>query len=416
MTFIQDAVKRYKGSALARNTLTYTINFGLELTIQLGFFILVSRFLGPTDYGLFITLSAINALCVVIVGLGSDHLLIQRVAVDRSAFKRYFGHALTMALLSLPVAAAISYFAGRAIVGNEVSTTVILAISASHLVFGRLTNLCASIFMAFDKARWQLFVNVSIAATRALFLAVAVLVYWTDLTLEIWALWFLAASFFAALTAVGLVLWICGLPGLSMVRHDIPLGLQYCLEYMATAGVADMDKPVVTSTLGPEAAGIYAAGFRIVNAASAPVRALLFASYTRHFRNAEVSRAEAVSFGKKLLPFSLGISSAVAFCLIAFADIIPVLIGAEYEQSVIIIRLLALFPLFMGLSGIAADILRAIGKQHIRIVLLTTTALLMVPCVYLGAVTAGIEGAAIARVLLQALLVLTCWVILKRSV
>jgi len=132
-------------------------------------------------------------------------------------------------------------------------------------------------------------------------------------------------------------------------------------------------------------------------------------TYTRHFRNAAINPDTAVRFGKSLLPYSLGLGGAVAFCLVAFADIIPLLIGEEYAQSVDIIRILAVFPLLMGLSGIAADTLRAIGRQMVRIVLLTTTALAMIPVVYVGAIWGGIFGAAIGRILLQMLLVAACW-------
>lgn len=412
MLALKKRIQKLMDSSLAKSTLTYTINFGLQLFIQLGYFILVSRYLGPHSYGVFITVSAISVFANFMIGLGSDQLMIQRVAVNRSLFARYFGHALVLAISVFPFVALLTLAVCYTMVGDDLALQSLIVLTAANIFFGRINTFCANVFMAFDRPRMQLWVNVSMSAARALFLIAAILVHGEAITLEIWIRWFFAASALSASQAVILVLFTSGLPVFTVIKEDIVLGFQYCLEALATAGVADMDKPTVTAALSPELAGIYGAGFRIVNAASAPVRALLFATYTRHFKNAAVSSKTAISFGKSLLPYSLGLGGAVAFCLIAFADIIPLLIGEDYAQSVDIIRVLAVFPLMMGLSGIAADTLRAIGKQIIRITLLTSTALLMIPVVYVGAMWGGLFGAALGRILLQLLLVASCWIVI----
>ncbi len=404
-------VNRYRASPLARNTVTYTFNFGLQLVIQFGYFMLISRYLGPASYGVFVTISSVSIIAVLMIGLGSDNLMIQRVAVEPRDFPRYFGHAVVMIAATMPIIGVGAVLVGIWLVGDKLALSSLLAIAVAHLVFGRIVGLSANVFMSFDKAKWQLFVNVGIAAMRALFLAVAVLAM-GSLTLEIWAWWYLAASALSAVVAVVLVLSICGLPSPTIVWKDLSLGLQYCLEFVAIGGVGDLDKPVVAQTLGAEAAGQYAAGFKIVDAASAPIRALLYATYTRHFRNAAASRADSVGFGVKLLPFSLLISIAVAIVLYIGADYVPLLIGDKFEGTPEIIKLLALYPLLMGLSGIGADILRAVGKQKVRIALLVITALLMIPAIWLGATLGGLIGAGIARLMLQIGLVAATWLFL----
>ncbi|CTQ55901.1 colanic acid exporter [Roseibium album] len=409
MPSLKTRFEKLLNSTLAKSTLTYTVNFGLQLFIQLGYFILVSRYLGPHSYGLFITVSAINAFANFLIGLGSDQLMIQRVAVNRDQFPRYFGHAVILAASVFPFAALLTLAVCYAMVGEEMALQSLLVLTASNIIFARINTFCANVFMAFDRPRMQLWVNVFLSASRALFLIAAILVHQDEITLEIWIWWFFAASALSASQAVVLVIVTSGLPVFTLIKEDIVLGFQYCLESLATAGVADMDKPTVTAAISPELAGIYGAAFKIVNAASAPVRALLYATYTRHFKNAAINSATTIQFGKSLIPYALGLGGTVAFSLIAFADIIPMLIGEEYQRSVDIVRVLSLFPLLMGLSGIAADTLRAIGKQKVRITLLTSTALLMIPVVYYGAVWDGIFGAALGRIALQILLVACCW-------
>ncbi|MBA5775929.1 oligosaccharide flippase family protein [Stappia sp. F7233] len=406
--------RRLRASPLARNTVTYTFNFGLQLVIQFGYFMLVSRYLGPAGYGVFVTLSSVGLIGVLLIGLGADHLMIQRVAVHPEQFPRYFGHAVTMILLTLPVVGLAAIAIGYGLAGDALAIAPIVAIAVSHMVCGRLVGLSANAFMAFDRAREQLFVNVLIATMRLAFLGLAILVE-PELTLAVFAWWYLAASALSAAVAVTLVVILCGRPKPTIVREDLKLGLQFCLEYVAIGGVGDLDKPVVAETLGDAAAGQYAAGFKIVDAASAPVRALLYATYTRHFRNAAQSRSDSVRFGIRLLPVSLAMSACVAVALFVGADYVPLLIGSGFDGTSDIIKLLALYPFLMGLSGIGADILRAVGRQKTRIALLATSAALMVPAVWAGAVLGGLVGAAVARLLLQLALVGSTWAFLGEA-
>ncbi|NRG16348.1 hypothetical protein HPQ64_01440 [Rhizobiales bacterium] len=414
MRRLASQIGQLRSSPLARNTITYTFNFGLQLVIQFGYFLMISRYLGAGGYGLFVTLSSVGIIGVLIIGLGSDHLMIQRVAVDPKAFSRYFGHAVVMIASTLPVVGLAVVVVGHYLVGDELAWAPLIAIVVSHLVFGRINGVCANAFMAFDRAKLQLFCNVFIAAARAAFLGLAIVVL-DKLTLEAWAWWYLAASALSAGIALTLVLAICGLPRLNVVWGDLKLGLQYCLEFLAIGSVGDLDKPTVAQALGPEAAGQYAAGFKIVDAASAPVRALLYATYTRHFRNAASSDADSVGFGIKLLPFSLAISISVAIALFIGADFVPLLIGHDFDGTPEIIKLLALYPLLMGLSGIGADILRAVGRQALRITLLVITSVLMIPAIWIGAELGGLFGAGVARLLLQVGLVGATWAFLVRS-
>ena len=110
---------KVRGSLLARNTIVYTFNFGMQLVIQFGYFMLLSRYLGPSDYGVFVTLSAINGIGVLLIGLGSDHVMIQRVAVDPGNFPRYLGHSVAMSALTAGV--------HEIVIGEEGGTTLVAA-------------------------------------------------------------------------------------------------------------------------------------------------------------------------------------------------------------------------------------------------------------------------------------------------
>ncbi len=205
-----------------------------------------------------------------------------------------------------------------------------------------------------------------------------------------------------------------GRPVFTIVREDLRLSGLYCLEFLSIGSMKDLDKPVVVHSLGADFGGQYAAGFRIIDAASAPVRAFLYATYTRHFRHAEAGRENSVAFGLKLLPVAIGLALPVAIGLFVIADYVPLVLGEDFAGTPLVLKCLAFYPLLMGFSGIGADILRAIGLQKIRMALLIVTSLALIPVIWFGASIGGLAGAALLRFALQVVLtIVTWWIILR---
>lgn len=405
---VKHLIDQAKKSNLVRNTVSYTVNFGLQLVIQLAFFMLISRNLGAEGYGVFISITSASIIAAIVVGLGSEYLLVQRVAVDPGAFPRYFGHALIMMALTLPLVAVPMIVFLHYLVGDTISLLHLSVISLTDLVFTRLVVLAAQAYMAFDKANKQLFINAFMAISKLVFLIAATAMN-DKLTVSDWTWWYFASGLLSATVAMSLVVRDLGRPELTVVREDLRLSSLYCVEFLAIGSMKDLDKPVVVHAIDAHAGGQYAAGFRIIDAASAPVRAFLYATYTRHFRHAEVGRESSYSFALKLLPVAVGLALPVAIGLFVIADYIPLVLGEDFADTPSVIKCLAFYPLLMGLSGIGADLLRAIGHQKVRMALLIFTSLALVPVVWVGAVMGGLVGAALFRFAVQSALTLLTW-------
>lgn len=399
--------------SIVANTISYSINFGLQLLLQLGFFILISRTLGANGYGVFVTITSVSVIAVILVGLGSEYLLVQRVAVEPQLFPVYFGHALTMTAATLPLIALPTIFLLYAIAGDSIALVPLAVIVLADLVFTRLSVLSAHAFMAFDKANLQLVINVLMVGSKLAFLVIAALL--GDVTLSTWAWWYFAAGALSATFAIMLVLRELGPPRLGIVRRDLRLSSLYCLEFLSLGTMKDLDKPTVMYALGADASGQYAAGFRIVEAASAPVRAFLYATYTRHFRHATLGRDNSVKFALKLLPVSIGLALPVAAGLYLVADYIPQIFGEDFSGAPDVVKVLAFYPLLMGISGVGADLLRAIDRQVLRLTLLVISSLALVPAIWFGSTYGGLVGAAYFRLALQVGLAVMTWVVILLS-
>src|SRR5215207_3572419 len=96
-------LRRLNSSRLAGNFLVYSADFGLRVLVQLLYFLMIVRFLGPAGYGVFASLTAITLFASTFSGIGCDQVLIRRVTRDREPFGLAFGNALSATLVTLPI-------------------------------------------------------------------------------------------------------------------------------------------------------------------------------------------------------------------------------------------------------------------------------------------------------------------------
>ena len=81
-------------STVAHNASWMFLGQGLRLAIQAGYFTLIARCLGATNYGAFVGVVALVTIAVPFGPLGSGIILIKNVSRDRSLFPTYWGRAL----------------------------------------------------------------------------------------------------------------------------------------------------------------------------------------------------------------------------------------------------------------------------------------------------------------------------------
>ena len=399
---------------LVRNTIYYGFNFGMQILTQFGFFALISRELGPGGYGVFASISAIALMISVFVGWGSDHLLIQRIAVKRNEFALYFGRSLALMLMTFFPAMIVAFGILHFLDTGTLSLFGIGCILAAECIFRKITFLCSATYMAHERAGKQFVIDNALLIFRLLAIAALALVS-DQMDLDTWAPWYVGASILAAALAVLMVLKDYGVSRPVFSGFEFKQGFLLSLEFTSVTGMRDLDKPVIVETLGATQAGIYTAAFRIIDAATAPIKAALFATYTRYFRHADKGAKHGIAFGVKVLPAVVALGVMVALFIWFIADYVPLLLGEEYRDTVGLIQILALYPLLIGASGIGADIMRSIGMQGARVVLVFISNFAIIGFVWFGADLGALEGAVIARIALQIVVLAITWTIIGRK-
>jgi len=360
-------IERYRRSTLARNSSWMFLGFGARIVVQAGYFVLIARALGPREYGKFVGITALIALASPFVSLGAGNVLIKYVARDKSAFSKSWGNALTMLAASGVVLFAAVISIVRLVLPGSISWTLILVVCISDLILVRIADIACQGFQAMNRMSYVAQLSLLPYVLRFLG-AVVVFTMWHRVTALRWAWFYLGATVISSIAALVLANRILGTPklGFSGTVRDLQEGFYFGASLSAQTVYNDIDKTMLARLSTLDATGVYAAAYRVIDVAFAPVRSVLYAAYPDFFRHGHKGIAASYAYAKRLLPKMMGYSFVIFVALFAGASILPAVLGNEYAQTAEALRWLALLPLFKSLHYFLADSLTGAGYQRSR--------------------------------------------------
>jgi O-antigen/teichoic acid export membrane protein len=128
----------------------------------------------------------------------------------------------------------------------------------------------------------------------------------------------------------------------------------------------DADKSILARSVSSAAAGIYTAAFRLVFMACMPIFAIVVAIQARMFRRGrEEGLAGTLKAVRPLMAYAAGYCVLLALAIYLLAPVVPSLLGASYEGSVEVVRLLCLLPFFLTIQSITAEALTGADSQRL---------------------------------------------------
>jgi O-antigen/teichoic acid export membrane protein len=173
------------------------------------------------------------------------------------------------------------------------------------------------------------------------------------------------------LTAVVGLVWVqvrIGPPKLALhrVKGEFAEGFYYCASMSATTIYNDIDKTMLVRMSSLDAAGIYAAAYRLIDLVFIPVRSLLTAALPGYFRAGCEGLAGTVRHMMRIMPKAVGYAAFSVVAVVVCAPVVPHVLGAEYTRTVEALRWLALLPPLRAIHYFLADSLTGAGYQGLR--------------------------------------------------
>ena len=391
-------IARLPRGPIARATVRTSAVLGLRLLAQAGTLLIVARLLGPRQFGAFAGIAALAVMLGTLSTFGTHLVLLREVsrAPERRAAVLPFALSTTLLCgllllgLYLLVTLALLREAG-------VAAGVLLAIGSAELLLQPLLNLPAVEHQGHGRIATS---QLLLALPMGLRLAAALAVWWLHPVdpLHAYALGYLLASAVALAVAVATLreVWPAPrdwrLPQLADLRD----AAGYAVLNLTAAGPAELDKTLALKLLPLAAAGVYAAGARVIGALTLPVIALMLSALPRLFRETETGPARSGRLLRGLFAAALAYSLLLAGVLWLAAPLFDLLFGPHYRGIDSTIRWLTLAVPGMALRIAAGGALMALGRPWMRVSFEVVGLLVLTAAALLLARVLGMAGMLIA--------------------
>lgn len=400
----------FASSKLARNALWMFLGQGGRMVIRAAYFVVIARALGADGYGAFIGVTALVAIASPFSSWGSGDLLIRTVSRNPERFGTSWGNALLVTLVSGAALIGLILAIARAVLPDSIPLQLISVVALADLFAARVVDIGAQAYQAFERLDRTAVFRALPNLARLLGASAMVLVVPEATALQ-WGWVYLLTTLLTCSFTIAVVGQELGRPTFrpSEAFRDWKEGFFFAVSESSQNIYNDIDKTMLARLATLEAAGIYAAAYRLLEVAFAPVRSILYASYARFFKVGTDGIRGSVRFARKLLPVGWAFSLGGGLLLIIFAPIAPTILGDDYQNSAEAIRWLSVLPFLKTGHYFAADSLTGAGYQGLRSAIQILVAIINVMLNLWLIPALSWTGAAIASLVSDGLLMAFLW-------
>ncbi|MGH8292947.1 MAG: lipopolysaccharide biosynthesis protein, partial [Gammaproteobacteria bacterium] len=353
---------------IARGTIRTGIVLGLRLLVQAGTLLLVARLLGPREYGAFAGVAALAVVLGTVSTFGTQLVLLGEVSRDAARRAQILQYAVPFTLLCGTILLGIYLLLCTTVLHEAgVSISVLIAIGATELLLQSLLSLPAAEHLALGRiARSQLLTTLPLALRLAA--AAAVILLRPANPLAAYGYGYFIASVIALVIATAtmpapwprLRLW--RLPNKTELRE----AAGYAALNVTATTPAELDKTLATKLLPLATSGLYAAGARVIGAATLPVVAMMLSALPRLFREGQDKVRQTGRLLRWVFGAAFAYGVALAIVLWFIAPVFVWLFGPRYTGIPHIVHWLCLAVPGMALRLVAGNVLMALGKPWMR--------------------------------------------------
>ncbi len=385
--------------SIGRNSIFLVSSQIVEKALYFFMAILLARFLGKADYGRLIYALSFANLFTFFWEFGLGRLITRDVAANRTMASTIFSSKFKFQILSCLAGLSVLslyllLFEGRTL---EAFLIFILGVSTA---FNYLSTSFRSIFVAFEKAEYETFLNVILRS--GLLIAIFLTIYaglglmWISIVLLFFSLlnlvgsWVLVERNFFRLAFRERVtsFW-------PIIRDSFPIALTMAF----TTFYLQINKILLLKWKGAEATGIYGAVDVIVMTFMIISNSLVLATFPVISRENRISKEKTFHIYKSVFKFliTLGLPIALGGMLLN-KEIISLIYGTDFSESEEVLKILIWLTPIIFLTNFTGSCLIAIDKQKQLAIICGFNTILNLTLNFILIPSYGYVGAAIASV------------------
>lgn len=375
--------------------------------------IVTARLLSPEHFGLVAVVTAVIAFAEIFNHIGLAAAVVQKRRLSQRQLSSCFFLSIALSILIFSVALSTRTSLAQFYNNDEIGRIFVL-ISFSLLINGFSVIHYAIIQ---KQMRFALIAKIEVLAVMfqsILTITLAILKY------EAWALaWGILG--YSTFRSVSYILSSCWAPSLlfsirkSLILIKFGLSVTYTRITWMLYNKADM--VLVGKYSSPIDTGYYTMAMNLARLPSNTIVSLAMGvapvtfAKLKHNKNELFTALNQLTFGLTMVCFPL------MFGLIAIApEMIPLLLGDKWADSVILFQLIAVFCCFKCFDPLLTQLLISTGKQNITALFTTLCAIVIPVAVALGAINYGVFGAAAAWAICYPLLFVFLLYLLKKHI
>lgn len=355
--------------------------------------ILLSRALGPADFGLYAMVSVIGSVVSIIVSVGVTHAIVQKQDLDQTQLSSLFWVNLTLGLLS-----AALFFFGGFLLADFYGQPELITLSQWYSVVPLLTallNVPAGILTRDLNYKIQ-----AIAIIIAITVSYVTAYYFVSLG----ALAFViqAAVYYIILVVINFA-WSKWLPSLTfnaasivpVRKFSVPLVGSQVLDFF----LINLDILLAGKFLGKRESGIYGRANALVMLPANNIGQLLsksfFPIFSAHQQQPAVLTDYYLRASKVLVMLVLPALVVLAF---ASEEIILFLLGDDWIESAYLVTLLTGLGMFAAINAFNDTLIISQGKSKLLLKINVADKTLLVIALFIG-LRYGVAGLAFAKMI-----------------
>lgn len=407
-------LRAWQPGRLARNTVLATFWQGVRLVLQFAYLVLVARLLGAEGYGLFAGIVALAASLSPLVGLGLETILVKEVARSPTSFPRAWAKAIWAVGVSAPILVVGMLILAFFLLPADGNWAVVVLVALAELVAMPLIVLASLAYQAHERLGRTIFNHVQMNLSRLAVIATLAMMGRDSLHEFAWA--YFGATVLAAGLSLAQVRRAFGTGDWRRggIARQVREGLGFSLSAMASTAHGEIDKALLLRLGGAAETGHYSLASRVLSAATTPLIAYILAAIPRLFREGESGIVQTTRLALRLLPPILLYGGLVALGILACAPLLPLVFGSDFAEALRLLYWLAPLPLLIGMSKLSLTLLSASGHQRLRVMFEGVALVINIALNLMLIPFHGAEGAAMAMLASQALLVVLPSIVVLR--
>jgi O-antigen/teichoic acid export membrane protein len=282
----ETATSVHKAGSLRRNTVWTTLGQMSTVGLQALYFVMISRTLGSYDYGLFVGVYSLVAVLSPYSTLGFGMVMLRDASRDPKKLAESWAKALLVLGMGSVLVTSVTMIASHFLFRRNL-LLVVLCLALSEAFCARAIELAGQAFQALNQLAWTARFNALMGLARTL-AALCLVLYCAHsgmrASVQQWTVIYTGFSFLSVAIALAVVHVRLVKPSWCRIsRRECGEGLSFALSSSSFSIYNDIDKTMLASYGFVEAAGTYAAAYRIIEVATAPIRAVYAAAMPRIF-------------------------------------------------------------------------------------------------------------------------------------